>query len=105
MNHVITVKTSGLTANLPYYVSVGPNGSMYPHFNTTVKPHPAVDPNAPYKVRFAQRFAADGCSIAMVNTIHRLRTTTSNRAWKQILDRTVIWERQRRQRQQQGRAA
>jgi len=98
MNHIITVKTSGLTANLPYFVSVGPNRTTYPHFNTIPKPHPAVDPNAPYKVRFAQRFAADGCSIAMVNTIHRLRTTTSNRAWKQLLDQTVKWQRDRLER-------
>ncbi|GEM_PF-3650277 len=69
-------------------------------------------PELPYRQAFVQSMADDGCSVAMVNTIHRLRTTTSNRAWKQLLDQTVKWNQQREQRaaqqsqqDQKGRAA
>lgn len=57
-----------------------------------------------YLKRFKLACIDDGFNLPMANVLRRLRRTTSDRAWKRVLDETVVWEQQRAERQREAKA-
>lgn len=56
-----------------------------------------------YKQRFRQACADDGLNLNVADALRRLRAGASDAGWKRLLDRTVEWNKRRREaREEQG---